>query len=66
MVMETWHKMWCDKCGVLNWVCDGDITDMTRPDIDGFICYKCKTSYAFVENDPGFLDNYEIGREEPS
>ena len=73
MQTETWYKIWC-KCGTINWLCDGEISDLTQPDIEGFICHKCKTSHSFIEDDPAWIEvlggddpeNYDVGLEQPT
>lgn len=59
--VETWYKIWCDECGAINWVCDGDTGDMTVCDVEGFLCHKCKAVHALSEEEPGDPECYEIG-----
>lgn len=65
MTIETWYKIWCDECGTANWLCDGNTSDVTGIDIEGFMCRKCKTVYPMMEDDPGDPEGYDIGREKP-
>lgn len=67
----VWFKITCDKCGAENWLYDGNPNDETRPDIKGFICYKCNESHSFADemelemgvgDDP---DSFELGKEKP-
>lgn len=40
---ESWSKIWCEFCNTPNWICDGDLEDVTKPDpADAICCYKCK------------------------
>ena len=39
--MDAWYEISCADCGTRNLVDNGDITDCTVSDIDGFICYMC-------------------------
>jgi hypothetical protein len=66
MNYDTWYKIWCDDCQTVNWVCDGDISDMTQLDIDGFVCRKCRKLHIFdLEWAPSLdAENYEIGLEQ--
>jgi hypothetical protein len=41
MYIDTWHRFKCDGCSAENWVCEGDINDLTTIDYDGFACWKC-------------------------
>lgn len=65
MTIETWYKIWCDKCGVVNWLCDGDTSDMTGVDVEGFICHKCQAVHSIVEDEFCEPGGYEIGMEKP-
>lgn len=74
MRVETWYKIRCDKCNIVNWLCDGDTSDLTQLDINGFICYKCKAAHSFLKDDPVLIevlggddpDSYEVDLEKPS
>jgi len=65
MQSESWCKIWCDECGTANWICEGDISDCSRCDPEGFICYKCSAVWPFLEEDPGDPECYEVGLEKP-
>lgn len=41
MRTETWYKIWCPFCDHINWVCNGDASDLTAVDVDGFRCCDC-------------------------
>ncbi len=70
--IETWHKFRCPKCKAANWTAE-DNDDMTRPDIEGIKCYKCKHEWCIVE-DTVWLEmieqqggaNYEDGTASPA
>ncbi len=50
--MEVWFKLWCDKCNAINWLCDGDPSDLASGcDMDGFICHKCKEPNFLIEDE---------------
>ena len=38
---ETWYKEYCPKCDTVNWICNGDESDLSSVDIEGFKCRKC-------------------------
>ena len=44
--METWYTDYCPKCGRKNFICNGDESDLTRPDIDGVRCWKCNNIWS--------------------
>ncbi len=45
MYVETWCKNWCPFCQAVNWVCLGDLSDITQPDIDAIQCHKCEKKW---------------------
>ena len=38
---EAWYKECCPKCETVNWICNGDESDLSGIDIDGFKCRSC-------------------------
>lgn len=71
MIVETWYKIWCSKCRFINWINGGDMSDCTKSDSEGFICYKCKTPHSFsddimkemgIGNDP---ECFDVGLDKP-
>lgn len=72
--IEIWWKTWCPSCEVPNWVCDGNPSDNTRPDIEAIKCWKCGHSW-WTTDDEIWLDMYpddatpddytEEGKEKP-
>lgn len=67
MYIETWAKCWCQQCDMVNWVCLGDLSDLTVPDESGFICHKCNFGNWFDdESKDEEVDKYiGKGKEEP-
>ena len=52
--IETWHRITC-FCGANNWVCAGDLSNLTVGDIEGFKCWSCGQEHSFSEDeDPSF------------
>lgn len=43
--MQTWYQTWCPKCKAQNWVCDGDTSDETVPDLGAIECRECQFLY---------------------
>ena len=48
--METWHRYLCPKCQKNNWICDGDVNDLSQCDIDAIKCWSCNHSYWVTED----------------
>jgi hypothetical protein len=40
--METWAKFICPECAATNWVCFGNLDDLTGTDVDAAKCHRCK------------------------
>ena len=38
---EAWYKEYCPKCETVNWICNGDESDLSGVDLDGYKCRKC-------------------------
>jgi hypothetical protein len=38
---EAWYKEYCPNCEAINWICNGDESDLTGMDVDGYKCRKC-------------------------
>ena len=74
---ESWYKERCPKCNTINWICNGDESDLTGIDIDGYKCRKCghieylghKEDYEFDAEMGGWESiadcNWELGKETP-
>lgn len=70
MYIETWYKTWCPDCNAVNWVCNGDMSDMTAVDVTGVSCWKCKNQYPLDdetddEDCDEYCDYYPEGRLTP-
>lgn len=66
MIMaESWYKEYCPKCDTVNWVCNGDESDLSGVDIDGYQCRKCGHIESLGEEivEPS---NWELGLENPN
>lgn len=57
MYIETWHKVRCPYCEKVNWICDGDTSDLTQPDIEAVRCWACKKRFVPFEQDVDSLDD---------
>jgi len=55
---ETWYKSYCSKCDTINWICNGDESDLSDVDIDGYKCWKCGNIEYF-----GDEEKYEIDKD---
>jgi len=42
---ETWIKAYCPECKTQNWICEGDMQDMTTPDTEAIKCWNCGHSW---------------------
>lgn len=63
---EVWIKTSCPQCKTVNWICDGDIEDLTVSDIEGIECYKCSYKWARGDlEDFNYDPYYEKGRKNP-
>ena len=49
--MFNWLELFCPNCDTTNWVDNGDPTDVTGFDTEGYQCWKCKKEFT--------LDNEE-------
>ena len=75
---EAWYKEYCPKCETVNWVCNGDESNLSGVDLDGYKCRKCGHIEFF--GDEGLYEfkaecgvwesiedcNWELGEERPS
>lgn len=65
---EQWTRENCPQCGEDNWVCLGDLSDLTGVDVDGIECRSCGHEWLFegMEDCVSLEDaNLERGREKP-
>lgn len=73
MYIETWLRIFCPHCDRPNWVCEGNVEDLTGISPEGFVCWKCSSevplndSYLFDpdEVDETPINNYEEGLKSP-
>jgi len=45
----------CPKCNNKNWVNNGDINDLSRPDVESVKCWSCKHVFFIDENVAEFI-----------
>lgn len=45
--VEVWYRIWCPKCGKVNWFCSGNPNDDTRPgaDVEAIECFQCHAKF---------------------
>ena len=48
--MRSWIEARCCHCNTANLIDDGDTSDMTVMDVEGFVCWKCETNNEFTED----------------
>ena len=48
--MNTWIEDYCPSCKSANFINNGDVSDLTGMDVEGFICWKCKKKIAISED----------------
>lgn len=67
--MDTWYNPHCPTCGKVNWVSNGDISDLTVEDVEGFMCWSCEQSWQFPEEIDGELiatdESFDFGLQTP-
>ena len=73
--MSSWYKEFCPNCNTINWVCNGNESDLSGIDIDGYKCRQCGKIHYFgdFKEDAdifGFESledtNWELGLETPN
>ena len=74
---EAWYKEFCPDCDAVNWICNGDESDLSSIDIEGYKCRKCgkihflgdEELYKFDKKCGGWESiedcNWELGLEKP-
>jgi hypothetical protein len=68
MYTETWINASCPGCDKANWLNNGDVSDMTVTDVNGFKCWNCGKCFTFDDEeymDPGETD-FEEGQKKPT
>lgn len=38
---EAWYKENCPECEAVNWICNGDESDLTGVDVEAYKCRTC-------------------------
>lgn len=38
---ESWYKEYCPECEAVNWICNGDESDLTTCDVEAYKCRTC-------------------------
>jgi hypothetical protein len=59
MFEETWSKLYCPAkyCTAPNWICLGDLEDITASDIEAVTCWSCKQKFLRVDRET-LMDMY--------
>jgi hypothetical protein len=47
--MKNWIQSICWNCKEHNIIDNGDVSDLTVPDVEGFKCWNCKSNNLFDE-----------------
>ncbi len=63
MYIETWLRIFCPHCDKPNWVCEGNVEDLTGMDPDGFTCWKCHNAVPLHDDYPFDPDEVDTGDE---
>lgn len=64
MYIETWLKIRCPKCSAVNWVCNGDVSDLTGCDVVGVSCHACQHRFLLIDDNDEDMDDDEDDYEE--
>ena len=73
---DAWYKEYCPKCETVNWVCNGDESDLSGVDIEGIRCRECGKIFFIGDfNEDEYLNmcnaetiediNWKLGLETP-
>jgi len=72
---ESWYKEYCPQCEAINWVSNGDETDITAIDVEAIKCRQCGHIFMLGEEDNIMMEvlgyesaedaNWELGLEKP-
>lgn len=49
--MNQWLEMNCPRCRVNNWIDNGDPTDLTVNDVEGFQCWHCGANFVLCDDE---------------
>lgn len=60
MYITTWYEMSCPGCKAINWLCDGDTSDCTVPDIEALQCWNCQKKTWLNEDCAHDIHDYEF------
>jgi hypothetical protein len=56
----SWEAINCPECSINNWVCHGNLEDVTQPDRDGCKCWNCGAKWLFwpeeIVGEPHYID----------
>jgi hypothetical protein len=63
MYIEAWYKIWCPKCEGINWICNGNESDITGMDVEACKCRKC--SHIFWLGEPDEIEMEISGYKKP-
>jgi hypothetical protein len=63
---DQWVRWMCpnEDCGKLNWVCEGNIRDLSGNDTEAAICWNCKIKFWVAEEMRDDPDLYLNGDQE--
>ncbi len=65
--IDTWNKVRCPACNTVNWICQGDMSDLTACDVLGVRCHACRHEFLLDDQSDAPDDpDYEDGRPAPS
>jgi hypothetical protein len=64
MIEETWVTNICSGCDSKNWICLGDIGDVSGITPDGYKCWSCGLINPFDDDKEDFCDFQTIIDEE--
>lgn len=61
MYEEMWSKIHCPAkaCKAANWICLGDLEDITALDVEAVNCWSCKQKFLRVDRE-SLMDMYEF------
>ena len=69
MFIDTWLKIHCPNCNKVNWINQGDTSDLTGFDAETFRCWSCKTRWNIGDEEKMEDDDddccFDIGLKRP-
>lgn len=57
MSQEIWVWENCSECGTMNYLCLGDMEDVSAFEPDGFECRWCSYRWLFEDTDPDWVES---------